>query len=326
MEAAPRHVPVLQREMLEYLNPRPGGVYVDCTVGAGGHARAVLERIGPAGLLVGIDRDPVALHSAWERLAMYREQLVLIRENFAHVRDVLERLGIPAADGFLFDLGVSSMQLDTDERGFSYWRDAPLDMRMDPRGTTSAYHLVNGLTEPELARLIQEYGEERWARRIAQFIVREREQRRIETTGQLVEVIKAAIPAAARRQGGHPARRTFQALRIAVNDEMGALDRALGEAVDLIRPGGRICVISFHSLEDRAVKNAFRRTERGCTCPPGAPACRCGARALVKVITSRPITPAAGEVAANPRARSARLRVAERLGAELRVIRGGRFE
>lgn len=326
MEAAPLHIPVLQREVLEYLNPRPGGVYVDCTVGAGGHARAVLERIGPAGLLVGIDRDPAALQVAWDRLAAYRGQLVLIQENFAQIHDVLQRLGIPAADGFVFDLGVSSLQLDTDERGFSYWRDAPLDMRMDPRGTTTAYHLVNGLTESELARVISEYSEERWARRIAQFIVRERELRRIETTGQLVEVIKAAIPAAARRQGGHPARRTFQALRIAVNDELGALNRALEEAVGRTRPGGRICVISFHSLEDRAVKHAFRSLARGCTCPLEAPACRCGARPLVKVITSRPITPADGEVAINPRARSARLRVAERLGAELRVIRGGRVE
>lgn len=326
MEAAPRHIPVLLNEVLEHLAPRPGGIYVDGTVGMGGHARAILERIGPAGLLVGIDRDPEALQGAWENLAAYRDQIVLIRENFANVERVLERLGIPAADGFLFDLGVSSLQLDTGERGFSYWRDAPLDMRMDPRQKTTAYHLVNGLSEDELAQVLFEYGEERWARRIARFIVEERRRRRIETTGQLVDLVKAAIPAAARRAGPHPARRTFQALRIAVNDELNAAARALTAAVERTRPGGRVCVIAFHSLEDRAVKQAFRRLSGACTCPPGLPACGCGARALVRVLTSRAVTPGQREIAANPRARSARLRVAERLGVDLRVIVGGRSE
>lgn len=326
MEAARLHVPVMLREVIQYLGPRPGGVYVDATVGAGGHARAVLEQIGPAGLLIGLDRDPDALQAAWEQLAAYREQLVLIQENFVRAGLVLDRLGIPAVDGFLFDLGVSSPQLDRAERGFSYWQDAPLDMRMDPRQPTSAYHLVNGLTEDELARILFAYGQERWARRIASVIVRERQRRPIETTGHLADLVKAAIPAAARRRGPHPARRTFQALRIAVNDELGAVQKAVEVAVSRTRAGGRICFLSYHSLEDRVVKEGFRRLAGACSCPPGLPVCRCGAKAVVRVLTPRPVLPGEGEVAANPRARSARLRAAERLGAGLRVIAGGRSE
>lgn len=326
MEAAAVHIPVLQAEALKYLEPREGGVYVDCTIGLGGHARAVLERIGQSGLLIGIDRDPAALEVAWKELAAYRERLVLIRDNFVNIRRILERFGIGAVDGFLFDLGVSSLQLDTPERGFSYWSDAPLDMRMDPRQPITAYHLVNGLTEDELERIIREYGEERWSRRIAQFIVRERSRQPIETTGQLVEVIKSAIPAAARRTGGHPARRTFQALRIAVNNELGGLADAIRDAVSLLRAGGRICVISFHSLEDRVVKQTFKELSRGCVCPPDLPECRCGHKPQIKVLTAKPVVPTAAEVEANPRARSARLRAAERLGASLKVLRGGREE
>lgn len=326
MEAAAVHIPVLQAETLKYLEPREGGVYVDCTIGLGGHARAVLERIGPAGLLIGIDRDPAALEIAWRELAAYRERLVLIRDNFQNLRRILERFSIGAVDGFLFDLGVSSLQLDTPERGFSYWNDAPLDMRMDPRQPITAYHLVNGLTEDELERIIREFGEERWSRRIAQFIVRERARQPIETTGQLVDVIKSAIPAAARRSGGHPARRTFQALRIAVNNELSGLADAIKDAVSLLRAGGRICVISFHSLEDRVVKQTFKELSRGCVCPPDMPACRCGHKPQIKVLTTKPVVPTANEVEANPRARSARLRAAERLGASLKVLRGGREE
>lgn len=326
MQAVPSHVPVLLNETIDLLAPHPGGVYVDCTVGAGGHARAILERVGPNGMVVGIDRDPQAIEAARRNLAVYGDQLILVRDNFANLRHILSRLAIEAADGFVFDLGVSSIQLEDEQRGFSYWKDGPLDMRMDPSQTTTAYHLVNGLTEDELARVIAEYGEERWARRIAQFIVRHRERERIETTGQLVEIIKAAVPAAARREGGHPARRTFQALRIAVNDELGSLERSLEDAVDLTKPGGRVCAISFHSLEDRIVKNVFRRLARGCECPPDAPTCRCGKAPVVRVLTPKPVTPGAGEVAANPRARSARLRAAERLGTGLRVLRGGRGE
>ncbi len=326
MEAAPLHVPVMLREVIAYLRPKPGGIYVDATVGAGGHARAILEQIGPAGLLIGLDRDPEALQAAWEALAPYREQLLLIRENFVRAGQVLDRLGIPAVDGFLFDLGVSSPQLDRPERGFSYWHDAPLDMRMDPRQPVSAYHLVNGLSEEELAHVLFAYGQERWAQRIARCIVRERERRPIETTGQLAAIVKAAIPAAARRSGPHPARRTFQALRIAVNDELGAVQKAVEMAVARTRAGGRICFLSFHSLEDRAVKEGFRRLAGTCTCPPGLPACACGVKAAIRVLTPRPVLPGKGEVAANPRARSARLRAAERLGVELRVITGGRSE
>ncbi len=326
MQVAPVHIPVLLAETIRYLNPRPGGVYIDCTVGAGGHARALLERIGPDGMLVGLDRDSAALEAARETLAPFGKQARLVRSNFTGLRQALDALGIQAVDGVLFDLGVSSMQMDSEERGFSYWKDAPLDMRMDRTQTTTAYHLVNGLNEDELARVIGEYGEERWARRIAQFIVRERERRRIETTGQLVEIIKAAIPAAARREGPHPARRTFQALRIAVNDELGALERALGDAVEILRPGGRLCVISFHSLEDRIVKQTFRSLAKGCVCPPELPVCRCGRQPVVRVLTPKPVLPGAAEVATNPRARSARLRAVERLAGHLRVLRGGRDE
>lgn len=326
MEAAPRHVPVLVQETMALLRPRPGGIYVDATVGAGGHARAILERIGPAGLLVGLDRDPEALRHAWEVLAPYRGQVLLFQENFVRAGRVLDRLGIEAVDGFLFDLGVSSAQLDRPERGFSYRQDAPLDMRLDPRQPVSAYHLVNGLSADELAHIIAAYGEERWAGRIARAIVRERERQPIATTGQLAAIVKAAIPAPARRGGPHPARRTFQALRIAVNDELGAVPKAVEVAVARTRPGGRICFLSYHSLEDRAVKEGFRRLAGACTCPPGLPACACGARAAVRVLTPRPVLPGPGEVAANPRARSARLRAAERLAVELRVIPGGRAE
>lgn len=326
MQAAPMHVPVLLGETIHYLSPRPGGIYVDCTVGTGGHARAILERVGPSGLVIGIDRDPVALDKAWDNLAAYREQLVLIHDNFANLARVLARLGVPAADGFIFDLGVSSLQLDTGERGFSYWQDAPLDMRMNTDQATTAYHLVNGLTEGELARIIQEYGEERWARRIAQFIVSEREKARIERTGQLVEIIKAAIPAAARRGGGHPARRTFQALRIAVNDELGSIEKGLVDAVSLLRAGGRVCAITFHSLEDRIVKSTFRNLARGCVCPPDLPECGCHEKAKVQILTPKAVTPRPGELSANPRSRSAKLRVAEKLGADLKVLKGGKGE
>ncbi len=326
MEVAAVHVPVLQAETIQYLDPREGGVYVDCTIGLGGHSRAILERVGSGGLVIGIDRDPAALEIAWKELGAYRERLVLFRDNFNNIRRILERFGIGAVDGFLFDLGVSSLQLDTPERGFSYWNSSPLDMRMDPNQSTSAYHLVNGLTEDELEKIIREYGEERWARRIAQFIVRERVTNRIETTGQLVEVIKSAIPAAARRTGGHPARRTFQALRIAVNNELGSLSDAIKDAVALTRAGGRICVISFHSLEDRVVKNTFKELAQGCTCPPDIPVCCCSNKPLVRILTAKPVTPTDGELAVNPRARSAKLRVVERLGANLKVLRGGKEE
>lgn len=326
MQVAPVHIPVLLNETIGCLNPRRGGVYVDCTVGAGGHARAILENIGPDGLLIGLDRDPAALAAARQNLAPFGAQVRLVHGNFSRLREALDSLGVPAVDGVLFDLGVSSLQLDAADRGFSYWKDAPLDMRMDPAQQTTAYHLVNGLTEDELAKIIAEYGEEKWARRIAQFIVRERQRKRIETTGELVEIIKAAIPAPARREGPHPARRTFQALRIAVNDELSGLGQAIEDAVAVLRPGGRICVITFHSLEDRVVKQTLRALAKGCICPPDAPVCGCGRRPVLKLLTTKPIIPGAAEIAANPRARSAKLRAAERLAGHLRVLRGGRGE
>lgn len=307
------HKPVLAEEVLEQLRPRDGGIYVDCTVGGGGHAGAILRASSPRGRLIGLDQDPEALEAAARHLSLYGSRVELIRANFADLGRVLEGYGIAAVDGVLFDLGVSSPQLDEPERGFTYREDAPLDMRMDPSRPTTAYHLVNGLTEKELLDIIQRYGEERWAGRIARFIVEARERERIETTGRLVEIIKAAIPAGARRKGPHPARRTFQALRIAVNDELGSLERGLVQAVRFLKPGGRVGVISFHSLEDRIVKQFFRQEEKGCVCPPEQPVCTCGRRPTLRVLTRRPITAKETEVDENPRARSAKLRVAERL-------------
>lgn len=288
------HLPVLLRETLELLAPRPGLTYVDCTVGAGGHSREIAARIGPSGRLVGIDRDPQALVTARHHLQPYLDdgRAVLVEGSFGRLEEILAPVGVTAADGFLFDLGLSSMQVDIGERGFSYWEDAPLDMRMGPDVTRSAYELVNSLSRAELARIIGEYGEERWAGRIADFIVRARQRRAIVTTGELVEIIKAAVPAAARRRGPHPARRTFQALRIAVNGEVEELQEGLGQAMDMLRPGGRICVIAFHSLEDRIVKHCFRTAgDTGW-----------------QLLTRRPVVPGAEEIAANPRARSAKLR------------------
>ncbi len=326
METAPVHVPVLLRETLALLDPQPGGVYVDCTVGLGGHAAAILEHMEGRGLLLGIDRDALALAEAGAALAPFRPQVILVRSDFGRLREILERLALTAVDGILFDLGVSSLQLEAPGRGFSYWRDEPLDMRMDLTQPVSARHLVNGLTEAELAGLIREYGEERWAARIARFIVEARRRQPIETTGQLVEIVKEAVPAPARRTGGHPARRTFQALRIAVNRELELLEAALAQAVEALRPGGRVAVISFHSLEDRLVKQTFRRLAAACVCPPEAPTCTCRATPLVRVLTPQPVVPQPEEVGVNPRARSARLRAAERLRPDLRVLRGGRGE
>lgn len=303
------HLPVLAREVSTFLAPRPGGVYVDATIGGAGHALAIARAITPEGILIGIDRDPAALAAAEERLRGVGVRTILVRGNFADLAAILRDLGFTAVHGVLFDLGLSSPQIDDPARGFSYQKDAPLDMRMDPDQSLTARTLVNEATEEELARIIREYGEERWAGRIAAFIVKRRREGPIETTGQLVEAIKAAIPARARRRGPHPARRTFQALRIAVNDELGALARGLAAAIDHLAPGGRVVVISFHSLEDRIVKREFAGRARPCRCPPGEPVCRCGGPELL-ILTKRPILPGAAEVAANPRARSAKLRAA----------------
>ncbi|MGQ9779757.1 MAG: 16S rRNA (cytosine(1402)-N(4))-methyltransferase RsmH [Bacillota bacterium] len=315
MEKPFLHLPVLAQEVSTFLAPRPGGVYVDATVGGAGHAEMIARAIAPDGVLVGIDRDRSALAAAEERLRETGIRFFLVHENFAHLAAILRRLGMGPVQGILFDLGVSSPQLDDPARGFSYQKDAPLDMRMDRDQALTARWLVNEAAEEELARIIREYGEERWAARIARFIVRHRQKRPIETTGELAEIVKAAIPARARRSGPHPARRTFQALRIAVNDELGSLAQGLVAAVDSLAPGGRIVVISFHSLEDRLVKEEFARRARRCRCPEGAPVCRCGGPEL-QILTKKPVTPTQEELAANPRARSAKLRAAEKLGLE----------
>ena len=307
------HRTVLLDRTIEYLKVVPGGVYVDCTLGGGGHSLEILKRLGERGRLIGIDRDQNAIKAAGERLASFSDKAVLVHGNFKDIRRIVHGIGITAVDGVVMDLGVSSHQLDQRERGFSYMQDAPLDMRMDRQQSLTAMEVVNTYSEADLARVISGYGEERWARRIAAFIVREREKALIKTTGQLVDIIKAAIPASARRKGPHPAKRTFQALRIEVNDELGILERAVKDGVDLLKSGGRICVITFHSLEDRKIKNIFRELENPCTCPPKAPACVCGKKPVIRVVTRKPVVPDKEEIQQNPRARSAGLRVAEKL-------------
>jgi len=316
------HEPVMLREVLDALAVRPGGTYIDCTVGGGGHACGILERSAPDGILIGLDRDPDAMAAAAKRLKTFGKRVTLVQADFRDLLRILGGLGIGNADGVLYDLGVSSHQFDDPERGFTYREDAPLDMRMDPGSDITAADLVNTLSQDELARIIRQYGEERWAGRIAAFIVEERRRRPIRTTGDLVETIKRAVPARARRQGPHPARRTFQALRIAVNAELEALASSLRQAVHILKPGGRICVIAYHSLEDRIVKETFREMAASCTCPPGLPVCRCGREPLLRALTSRPQYPSPGEVAANPRSRSARLRAAEKLAPVLKRKEG----
>lgn len=307
------HRTVLLDRTIEYLKVVPGGVYVDCTLGGGGHSLEILKRLGERGRLIGIDRDQNAIKAAGERLASFSDKAVLVHGNFRDIRRIVHGIGITAVDGVVMDLGVSSHQLDQRERGFSYMQDAPLDMRMDRQQSLTAMEVVNTYSEADIARVISGYGEERWARRIAAFIVREREKAPIKTTGQLVDIIKAAIPASARRKGPHPAKRTFQALRIEVNDELGILERAVKDGVDLLKRGGRICVITFHSLEDRKIKNIFRELENPCTCPPKAPACVCGKKPVIRAVTRKPVVPDKEEIQQNPRARSAGLRVAEKL-------------
>jgi 16S rRNA (cytosine1402-N4)-methyltransferase len=306
------HVPVLAGELIELLDPQPGEIAVDCTFGGGGHARLVADRLGPAGLLIAVDRDP----AAEERFAALADEtacrLRFIRADFA---DALEQLGEErvGADLVYMDLGMSSMQVDTWARGFSYAYDAPLDMRMDPDQDLTAAEIVNGWDERQLARLFREYGEERFARPIARAIVRERARRPLATTNELVEVVAAAVPAPARFAAGHPAKRVFQAIRIAVNDELGQLDAALPRAWDILNANGRFAGISFHSLEDRRVKRFLAARAQGCICPPDLPVCACGRVPEAELLTRRSVVPTPGEVAANPRARSARMRAARKL-------------
>ena len=311
-----RHTPVLLEECIENLNIRPEGIYVDGTLGGAGHSSEICSRLSERVLLIGIDRDQDALDAASERLRPYPCRKIFVQSNYADIADVLKQEGIPAIDGALLDLGVSSFQLDNAKRGFSYMHDAPLDMRMNRDDRFTAYDVVNDYDQKELTEIIRKYGEERWASRIASFIVQKRKEAPIRTTGELVDVIKAAVPAKARRNGPHPAKRTFQAIRIEVNDELGQLERAVGSFCDVLAPGGRLCIITFHSLEDRIVKIGFQKRENPCTCPPELPVCVCGKVGDVKRITRKPILPAEEEVEQNPRARSAKLRVLEKLPAQ----------
>ena len=306
------HEPVLLGECMQNLAIRPEGVYVDGTLGGGGHSAAILERLGPGGRLIGIDRDGDAIAAATARLGG-DERFTALRGNFHDAAELLGALGVRRIDGMLLDLGVSSYQLDEGARGFSYHADAPLDMRMDRSQALTARTIVNEYSQEELARVLREWGEENWAVQIARVICDRRRAHPIETTGELVDVIDAAIPAKVRRRdGSHPARRTFQALRIEVNDELGPLKQALEDAARLLSPGGRLCVIAFHSLEDRIVKQTFRTLQNPCVCPPSFPVCVCGRRPLGRQLTGKPITASPEELERNPRARSATLRVFER--------------
>ena len=307
-----KHVSVLLDECIENLNIRPDGVYVDGTLGLGGHSLEIAKRLG-SGRLVCIDRDETAIARASERLAEYRNRITSVHGNFSDTVSILDSLGIGAVDGMLFDLGVSSPQLDESGRGFSYMKDAPLDMRMDASAALTARTIVNEWDENTLNRILWDYGEERYARRITAAILARRAERPIETTGELTEIIRGAMPAAALREKQHPAKRSFQAIRIAVNDELGEVERMMESAPDRLRPGGRLCVISFHSLEDRIVKNGIARRENGCTCPREAPICTCGFVRTLRSVTRKPILPGEEELERNPRARSAKLRVAERV-------------
>ncbi len=308
-----RHTPVLLAEVTQQLSPHDGSVIVDCTLGGAGHAKRIADLIAPTGTLVGIDQDDAALEAARVALRL-GQHAILLKGNFGDLDRLLTEAGLAYADGFLFDLGVSSPQLDVAGRGFSYREDAPLDMRMDPSaGGMTAADAVQTYQESELARVIGEYGEERWASRIAAFIVAARSRRPVTTTGELVDIIKDAIPASARRSGGHPAKRTFQALRIEVNHEIEMLEAGLRAAVRWLAPGGRVVVISYHSLEDRVVKREFAESATGCICPPDLPACACGHVPVLRVLTRRPIVPTAAEIEQNPRARSAKLRAAEKV-------------
>ena len=306
------HVSVLLQECLDGLNIRPDGIYVDGTLGGAGHSFQIASRL-TTGRLIGIDRDTVALEAASKRLAPYQDRVTLVHSNFCRIRDVLRELNIPGVDGILLDLGVSSPQLDDGERGFSYMTDAPLDMRMNRQDALSAYTVVNSWPREELKRILYDYGEERYAPQIASAICRRREERPIETTLELVDVIRSAMPPAALREKQHPAKRSFQAIRIAVNDELGSVEQVMRDAIPCLNTGGRLAVITFHSLEDRIVKNAMASAARGCTCPPEFPVCVCGKRPDVKLVNRKPIVSGDLELEENPRARSAKLRVCEKL-------------
>ncbi|MDR2610777.1 MAG: 16S rRNA (cytosine(1402)-N(4))-methyltransferase RsmH [Clostridiales Family XIII bacterium] len=314
-----RHTAVLADETVSGLNVRPEGIYADGTLGAGGHAALICAQLNARGTLIGIDRDAEALAEADRKLAKFSCRRIFVRDNFRRIKEICRSLGAFALDGAVLDLGVSSYQLDNPERGFSYMNDGPLDMRMDGGAdgeddtALTAYRIINSYSEQDIARMIKTYGEERWAKRIAGAIVRRRSEAPIGSTVELAEIIKSAIPAAARREGPHPAKRTFQAVRIEVNDELAPLAQALTDSIDMLAPKGRIAVITFHSLEDRIAKEVFAKRENPCECPPGIPECVCGKRADARRVTKKPITASATELAENPRARSAKLRILEKL-------------
>lgn len=306
------HVSVLLKETVDGLDIKPDGIYVDGTLGGGGHSDEILKRLD-TGLLIGIDQDENALKAASERLKDYGDRFLPVRDNFSNILAVLKRLNIEKIDGMMMDLGVSSHQLDEADRGFSYRFDAPLDMRMDQRSALDAYQVVNTYSEDELNRIIKEYGEENWARRIAKFICEARAEKPVETTQELVDLVYKAIPANARREGGHPAKRTFQAIRIEVNGELEILKQTIEDITSVLNKNGRISVITFHSLEDRLIKHTFKGLAQGCICPPELPMCMCNNKPKVKIITRKPILPSEAELEVNSRSKSAKLRVAKKI-------------
>lgn len=307
-----QHTSVLLTETIKHLAIKADGIYVDGTLGGGGHAAAICEQLGPRGTLIGIDRDQDALNAAQEHLKEYPCRKLFLHDNYSNIKNCLDKLSIPAIDGAVLDLGVSSFQLDNEARGFSYMKDAPLDMRMNAEDDLTAEKVVNTYSQEELTQLIRRYGEERWASRISEFIVKRRREQPFSTTAELVETIKAAIPASARREGPHPAKRTFQAIRIEVNDELGQLELAVEEFLQVLADKGRLCIITFHSLEDRIVKEIFQKHLDPCICPKEFPLCSCGRKTDVRKITGKPIVASDLELKQNPRARSAKLRVIEK--------------
>lgn len=307
------HTSVLLDETIEQLNIRPDGIYVDGTLGGGGHAYEVCKRLGKKGRLIGIDQDADAVRAAGERLKEFGDQITIIRSNYCNMRQELQKLSIDRVDGIVLDLGVSSYQLDSKERGFTYREDAPLDMRMDQRQARTARDIINGYSEQELFRIIRDYGEDRFAKNIAKHIAAAREKKSIETTGELTEIIKGAIPAKMRVNGGHPAKKTFQAVRIELNGELEVLRNTLDDMIELLNPGGRICVITFHSLEDRIVKTIFKTNANPCTCPSNFPVCVCGNKPKGRLAVKKPIVPGEEELTKNKRSKSAKLRVFERI-------------
>lgn len=307
------HKSVLLKETIDNLNVRPGGIYVDGTLGGGGHSFEILKKLDGNGRLIGIDRDSDAICAATQRLGEFGDTAVIVRDNYSNIANVVKSLGIKGVDGIVLDLGVSSYQLDTISRGFTYKADAPLDMRMDDRQKLTAQDIVNDYSENEIYRIIRDYGEDKFAKNIAKHIVNARKKERITTTGQLADIIKAAIPARVRMAGGHPAKKTFQAIRIELNSELDVLTKSIDTMIDLMNDKGRLCIITFHSLEDRIVKNGFKRNENPCTCPPDFPVCVCGKKTKGKIITRKPIVPSEEELNLNKRAKSSKLRVFERI-------------